>query len=105
MHFDCKLEEHNSESVVIRFWSAEKASLLVKNIKLFSATDMSDSVGFVFKVYLDQNQDSNYKRQMIPFPCQHNYRTITFQVKDETNNQRYAVSIPFDTGKAAFKEI
>ena len=105
MHFDCKLEEHNSEFVVIRFWSTDKAILFVKDIKLFSATDVSDPASLVFKVYLDQNQNSNYKRQMIPFPCQRNYRSITFQVKDETNNQLYAVSIPFDTGKPAFKEI
>lgn len=105
MHFDCKLEAHNSESVVIRFWSTEKAILLVKDIKLFSATDVSDPAGFVFKMYLDQSQNGNYKRQTIPFPRQRDYRSITFQVKDETNNQLYAVSIPFGTGKPAFKEI
>ena len=105
MHFDCKLEERNFESVVVRFWSSEKADLLVKDIKLFSATDVSDPAGFVFKVNLDQRQNSNYKRQTIPFPRQLYYMTITFQVKDETNNQLYAVSIPFDTGKPAFKEI
>jgi hypothetical protein len=104
-HFDVKIVGIAENHLILHFWSSGTTELHIATRKLYyDANDCDEDNSGLFAVYLSNSST----QKTICFPeikPKREYRTITFIVRDITNKEQFAVSIPFGTCEAAYTKM
>ena len=101
--YDVKLEHKSDKNISVRFYSAQKLDLVVKDVKAFYKPKESDryNVGII-PLWLDNEA----KIKTFSFPkTVDEYTSLTFIIKDKTNKTQFAVQIPLNGNEVEYTKM